>query len=146
MSNSPVGVRVATEADIRFVAATWFRSVLESGVAVNQMPFAVFRDGMEASIQRLLKHSTARVAFATELPDEILGYAVLGQAWDRLPGVEGLVSVPVCHHVYTKSAYRRQGVARSLLGDVKVFTHPATPGAGKKFALALGMMYNPKLG
>ncbi len=146
MSNSPVGVRLATDEDLRFVASTWFRSVLESGVAVNQMPFNIFREGMEANIQRLLKRSTTRVAFATEVPDEILGYAVLDAVKDRAPGIEGLVSVPVCHHIYTKSAYRRQGVARSLLGDVKVLTHPATPGAGKKFALALGLMYNPRLG
>lgn len=146
MSNSPVGVRIATDEDLRFVASTWFRSVFESGVAVNQMPFNIFREGMEANIQKLLKRSTVRVAFANARPDEIVGYVVLDEAKDRVPGTEGLVSVPVCHHIYTKSAYRRQSVARSLLGDVKVLTHPATPGAGKKFALALGLMYNPRLG
>lgn len=148
MSNSPVGVRLATDEDLRFVASTWFRSVLESGVAVNQMPFTIFREGMEANIQRLLKRDTCivRVAFATAQPDEIVGYVVEDMMKNRVPGAEGLSNVSVCHHIYTKSAYRRQGVARSLLGGVKVLTHPATPGAGKKFALALGLMYNPRLG
>lgn len=144
VSNSPVGVRIATDEDLRFVASTWFRSVLESGVVINQLPFGVFRDGMEANIQRLLKTSTVRVAFARETPEEILGYAIIGGAGVLQPNRPDLVGV--CHHIYTKSAYRRQGVARSLLGDVKTYTHPATPGSGKKFALALGLSYNPRLG
>lgn len=146
MSNSPVGIRLATAEDMRFVASTWFRSVLESGISVNQMPFGIFRDGMEANLQKLLKQSRVMVAFATVQPDEIVGYAVLGEAKERLPGVEGLVTVPVCHHVYVKSSYRRQQVATSLIGEVRVYTHPATPGAGKKFAVARGLMYNPRLG
>lgn len=146
MSNSPVGVRFATDEDMRFVASTWFRSVFESGIPVNQMPFSIFREGMEANIQRLIKRSEVRVAFATAQPDEILGYVVLGEAKERLPGTEDMVNVSVCHHIYTKSVWRRQGVARSLLGDVKVLTHPATPGAGKKFATAMGLLYHPRLG
>ena len=144
MSNSPVGVRIATAEDLRFVASTWFRSVLESNTVVNQVPFGVFRDGMEANIQRLLKRAVTRVVFATSQPDELLGYAVID------PQAPTLVRAPggfaVIHHVYVKSAFRRQGIGRSLVGDVKTFTHPATPGAGKKFALALGLSYNPRLG
>lgn len=132
MSNSPVGVRIATAEDLRFVASTWFRSVLESNTVVNQVPFGVFRDGMEANIQRLLKQSVTRVVFATSQPDELLGYVVSDKS--------------LIHHLYVKSAYRRQGIGRSLVGDAKTLTHPATPGAGKKFALALGLSYNPRLG
>jgi L-amino acid N-acyltransferase YncA len=142
MSNSPVGVRVATADDLRFVASTWFRSVLESNTVVNQLPFGVFRDGMEANIQRLIKRSTVRVVFATSQPDELLGYVVLEHCKDVRMGV----NEPVCHHVYVKSAFRRQGIGRSLIGETKVLTHPATPGAGKKFAVALGLLYNPRLG
>ena len=76
MSNSPVGVRIATAEDLRFVASTWFRSVLESNTVVNQVPFGIFRDGMEANIQRLLKRAVTRVVFATSQPDELLGYVV----------------------------------------------------------------------
>ena len=133
MSNSPVGVRIATAEDLRFVASTWFRSVLESGVPVNQMPYGIFKLGMEANLQHLLKKSVTRVVFATSQPDELLGYVVSDSA-------------PVLHHLYVKSAFRRQGIGRSLVGDAKTFTHPATPGAGKKFALALGLLYNPRLG
>jgi L-amino acid N-acyltransferase YncA len=136
LSNSPVGVRIATAEDLRFVASTWFRSVLESNTVVNQVPFGVFRDGMEANIQRLLKQSVTRVVFATSQPDELLGYVVSDE----------IKHEPVIHHLYVKSAYRRQGIGCSLVGDAKTFTHPATPGAGKKFALALGLSYNPRLG
>ena len=131
MSNSPVGVRVATAEDLRFVASTWFHSVLKSGARINEMPYGIYKLGMEAHIQQLLEQSTARVAFATAQPDEILGYAVL--------------SGDTFHQVYVKSMYRRQGVGRSLIGDSKTYTHPATPGAGKKFAVALGLTYNPRL-
>lgn len=148
MSNSPVGVRLATPEDMRFVASTWFRSVLESNTVVNQLPYSIYKFGMEANIQRLLAsqgvHTT--VAFATDSPDEILGYCVKGVAAEWRPGHDGRVQTEVCHHVYVKSLYRRQGVARNLLGDVKTYTHPATPGAGKKFAVALGLSYNPRLG
>ena len=143
MSNSPVGVRIATEDDLRFVASTWFHSVLKSGCPVNQMPFGIYKLGMEANIQRLLVRSTVRVAFASETPSEILGYAVID------PGAPSLrfgPGEPLCHHVYVKALYRRQSIARSLLGDVKTYTHPATPGAGKRFAVALGLSYNPRLG
>lgn len=146
MSNSPVGVRLATKEDLRFVASTWFRSVLESGTPVNQVPFNIFREGMEANIQRLLKRSVVRVVFATEVPDELLGYAVLDQVQDFFTGPAGPQNVLVCHHIYVKSAYRRQGIARSLLGGAQVYSHPATPGAGKKFAIAMGLTYNPRLG
>jgi GNAT superfamily N-acetyltransferase len=142
VSNSPVGVRLATEDDLRFVTSTWFHSVLKSGAAVNELPYGIFKLGMEANIQALLKRSTVRVAFAAEQPDEILGYCIIDAVAPNLRyGPIGLV----CHHIYTKSMYRRQGVARSLLGDVKTYTHPATPGSGKKFAVALGLTYNPRL-
>jgi len=144
VSNSPVGIRIATAEDLRFVASTWFRSVVESNTVVNQLPFGVFRDGMEASIQRLLKRSVTRVVFATVQPDELLGYAVIDPQAPTLLREPG--GFAVIHHVYVKSAYRRQGIGRSLVGDVKVFTHPATPGAGKKFALALHLSYDPRLG
>lgn len=142
VSNSPVGVRIATNEDLRFVASTWFHSVLKSGAAVNELPYAVFKLGMEANIQALLKRAAVRVAFAAETPDEILGYVVL-----ETKNVLELVWVlkTICHHVYVKSMYRRQSIARSLIGDVKTYTHPATPGAGKKFALAMGLSYNPRL-
>lgn len=143
---SPVGIRAATTDDLRFVASTWFRSILETGTPSNQLPFGIFRDGMEANLQRLLKRSVVRVVYATVQPDELLGYVVLDEARHFLPGTEGPLIVPVCHHVYVKSAFRRQGIGRSLVGDVKVLTHPATPGAGKKFAIALGLSYNPRLG
>ena len=129
--SSPVGVRLATPEDLRFIASTFFRSVLESGAALNQVPFAIVRDGLDNHIEKLLQRSIVRVAFATAEPDEILGYCATGTA--------------VCHHIYTKQAYRRHGIARSLLGGMKTITHPATPGAGKKFALALHLLYNPRL-
>ena len=146
---NPVDVRVATQDDVRFVASTWFRAVLESGAALNQLPFAVVRDGLDSHIKRLLAKSTTRVAFATDTPDEILGYVVLEQTRDwtpRTPG-EGFTRQPVdtCHHTYVKKLYRRQGIARSLIGAVKTYTHPATPGSGKLFATALGLTYNPRL-
>lgn len=139
---NPVDVRIATEEDVRFVASTWFRSVLESGATLNSIPFAIVRDGLDAHIKNSLAKSITRVAFATATPDEILGYCVLGSASDPRQNVRGQI---VCHHIYTKALYRKQGVARSLLGDVKTYTNPATNGAGKKFALALGLSYNPRL-
>jgi GNAT superfamily N-acetyltransferase len=122
--------------------STWFHSVLKSGAAVNELPYNIFKLGMEASIQNLLKRSTVRVAFASEQPDEILGYCIIDAG---APNLRHAPQGPVCHHIYVKQLYRRQGVARSLLGDVKTYTHPATPGSGKKFAVALGLQYNPRL-
>lgn len=152
MSNSPVGIRYATADDLRFVASTWFHAVLKSGASVNELPYSIFKLGMEANIQELLKRSQTLVAFATAQPDEILGYAVteVKQVWEpKHPngGDQNLqrAETTVCHHAYVKSMYRRQGIARSLLGSIKTYTHPATPGAGKKFAVALGLTYNPRL-
>ena len=148
MSNSPVGVRIATGDDLRFVASSWFHSVLKSRVSVTELPYAIFKLGMEANIQALFKKSKVLIAFASETPDEILGYAVLEtrRIWDKLEN-RGVVSVErvLVHHVYVKQMYRRQGIARSLIGGAKTYTHPANPETGKKFAISLGMTYNPRL-
>jgi GNAT superfamily N-acetyltransferase len=140
--SGPVGVRLATPADLEAVEKIWFGAMHESGAALNAMPFSIARHGLDSHIKRLLARSQTHVAFATVAPDEILGYCVTDIARDIRVSPK---PIDVCHHVFVKSTYRRQGIARAFLGSIKTFTHPATPGAGKKFALALGLAYNPRL-
>ena len=133
MSNSPIGVRLANAEDVRFISGAWFNSGLKSGVKVDELAFSIYRDGMDATIVRLLAQSNTRVAFAKSCPDVVLGYAVIEDA------------LKCCHHIYVKSAYRRQGIARGLLEDVRTYSTPATPGAGRRFATAMQLQYNPIL-
>ena len=109
---------------MRFVASTWFRSVLESNTVVNQLPYGIYKFGMEANIQRLLEKSTVRVAFAADQPDEILGYCIIDTG---TPNLRHAPQGPMCHHVYVKSMYRRQGdcelLSRSWGGRVRIRLH-----------------------
>lgn len=125
--------RFATTDDLRFVRDSWFESFRRGGFAPD-IGFDVFQEGQRNLIHYLTEKplSPVVVAFAEKTPDEIL-------SWICFHG-------PVVHYVYTKSAYRKMGLADNLLaihGPFKFFTHPTR--AGMKLAKKLQLRYNPYL-
>lgn len=116
--------------DERFVYASWFESFLKAN-RLHDIPFEVYKVGMQARIERLIKRSEVRVACATAVPDEILGYAVVENG--------------ALHWLYVKSVYRRQGIARTLAWGTLCYTHKPSSD-GQKFARALNLQYQPQYG
>lgn len=125
---SPLKVRRASSDDLRFIHSSWHTTFWKTN-AKRTTEWSVYKDEMDQRIDRLLARSETLVATAAEVPDEILGYAVL----------EG----DVLHFAYVKSVYRGMGIAKGLVrGRAKWYTH-ATGAPGVGFAKEVGMQFNP---
>lgn len=126
-----VQLRLATPADRRFIAASWFESYRKGGHA-PEVGFDVYRAGQDAVIQRCMSQGKLVVAAAEAEPDEICGWVCA--APDTL------------HYAYVKQAYRRLGIALSLfaaVGQPRQHTHDTR--LGRLFARKTGSRYNPFL-
>ena len=126
MSDSPIKVRLATADDLPFIYSSWYRAHRPYQKHVANPEYA---DGHNARMRTLLAHSKVLVAYSRDYPDEILGYAV----------IEG----DTVHFVYTKTSYRRMGVASGLvMGGYRYYSHWMGE-QGRSFAEAVGLIYNP---
>ncbi len=131
-----LGFRHATPEDLNFVRNSWFESYRKGGCA-PEVGFDVYKPGMERTISRLLERSDTRVAFAREVPDEIVGWVC-----QEIVGRD--VQTDVAHYVYVKQAYRRNGAATRLLTTSKLYFTHETRG-GRHLASRLGLKFNPYL-
>jgi hypothetical protein len=129
MSESPIKVRQALDADLPFIFDSWLNALRPHGSAKHIL-LPVYRDGQRRLMRKLVFRSQTRVAYAAEVPDEILGYSV----------VEG----DTCHFVYVKGPYRRMGIATGLVKGLKWYTH-WTGAQGRLFTAHVGLTYNPYL-
>ena len=117
---------MATEGDLPFVYSSWYKAHRPFQKHVANEEYA---DGHNARMRRLVSDSNVLVAYSADVPDEILGYAV----------IEG----DACHFVYTKAVYRRMGIASGLVqGHCRYYTHWMGE-QGRSFAEAVGLTYNP---
>lgn len=140
MPKPQVLLRHPTPEDLKFVRHSWFESYRKGGLA-PLVGFDVYAAGMNKLLDRLL-HGDVHVAYATEVPDEIVGWVCRNE----------LVTTRVprhLHYVYVKQAYRRLGIATQLIEDVKcgpisnMYTHETR--AGRGFAQKLALRFNPYL-
>ncbi len=133
MSDAALDIRIATEADLVFVRASWFESFRGGGFA-PQVQFPIYREGQHNIIERCLKNGKVFVAFATNVPDEVCSWAC-GEGKS-------------IHFVYTKLAYRKLGIAYKLVlhliketGPKRFHTHDTK--VGRSFAACAGTIYDP---
>jgi GNAT superfamily N-acetyltransferase len=127
--SAPVGVRLATADDMRFVAASWFESYWKAVASQEGMDYlTAYRPGQDALIRRLVGRSETIVAHAVDIPDEILGYAVLED--------------DVLHYVYVKSVYRRRGIATGLV-RARAKRYSQRTRLGEKLVKPLALEFNP---
>lgn len=128
-----LSIREATEADLRFVRASWFESYRNGGYA-PQVAFPTYRDGQHNIIERCLAAGRCFVAFATVVPDEICSWVCV-QAPSLL------------HFAYTKQAYRRMGMAKFLLAHAAragaLLEHTHDTRVGRSLAARIGTKHNP---
>jgi len=137
MSERPaLSIRPATEDDLKFVRASWFESFRRGGFA-PQVAFPTYRAGQDGIIERCLARGRTYVAFATEVPDEVVSWVC----------VEG----GTLHFVYTKQVYRRLGTAIALVTHAfnavkaRPVEHSHDTKAGRSFAAKIGTKLNPYL-
>ncbi len=123
---TPIKVREALESDLPFIFSSWYKAHRPYQKHVANSEYA---DGHNARMRALVRRSSVLVAHSSEYPDEILSYAV----------IEG----DTVHFVYTKSSYRRMGIASGLVkAGCKWYTHWMGE-QGRSFAAAVGLTYNP---
>lgn len=97
------------------IYATWLRSYQTSSLMTKLIPREVFFDQHHRVIDRILARPGTKVRLATmpEDPNLVFGWAV----------TEGGDTV---HYVYVKPAFRKYGIARALLSEVRspfAYTH-----------------------
>lgn len=121
-------IRLATEADLRFIRSSWFDSYWHCS-AKKKVEGVVYRTEMRRNVERLLARSVVLVAFFSEVPDEVLG-------WSANEG-------STCHYVYVKGDYRRRGIGKGLVPPEVVYYSHATDAHGRLFANDVKLKFNP---
>lgn len=97
-------IRAAELGDVAFISSTWKQSYWRESPWASRLTWRTFNQQHARVVQRLLALSSALVACDPTRSDAIIGYAV----FDR--------TAPLAlHFAYTKPAFRRAGVFRSLL-------------------------------
>lgn len=126
-------LRRATAADLRFVHSSWHTSFWNTW-AKKYMERSTYSKEMDEWIDlHLSDPGNVLVAFFPEVPDEVLGWALIYEHTQAL------------YYCYVKSTYRRMGIGRGLVeGRAKFYTQ-YTDSHGRKFAQAVGLQFNPFL-
>lgn len=125
-----IRVRLAVQDDLRFVCASWFESYWKLNAKSTGVAYEEYKHGQDRRIRKALERSKVQVLYASEIPDELLGFSV----------VEG----PILHYAYVKSVYRREGLASKLCEGTHYYTH-RTAKAGQAFCAYLNLKYDPYL-
>lgn len=134
MSNKPsIAVRDYIPEDRHFVLATFLRGLYYGDSWFSVIPKNVFMAVYHTVIENLMAKPGVyiKVSCLKEDPDVILGYAILGDEGRTI------------HWIFTKSAWRGIGIAKSLAPEgAKVATHLTRSGLAilKKRS---NMIFNP---
>lgn len=98
-------IRDYVVADKSFIMATFLRGLYYGDSWFSQIPKKIFMDNYKLIAEALMASPaiTVKVACLKEDPDVILGYSILSANFQTI------------HWVFVKSAWRRQGIAKSLL-------------------------------
>lgn len=89
--------------DKAFIMATWLRGIYYGDSWFSQVPKQIFMDNYKKFLEVLIDKGTVKIACLIEDKDVILGYSVLSKDFS------------VIHWVFVKSAFRNQGIGRSLV-------------------------------
>lgn len=112
-------VRDYKDSDKSFVMATFLRGLYHGDTWFSLIPRNIFMDNYKHVIASLVANptNTIKVACLREDPDVIIGYSVLGHNFQTV------------HWVYVKSAWRKRGIAKSLVPQYPTsFTHLSAVG------------------
>lgn len=130
--NDLIEVRPYREADYNFIIATFLRALYHGNYFFGEIHKDIFMRNYSKVIDAIIKssHSNIKIACLKEDADVILGYSILNK------------SETVVHFVFSKSAWRAIGVARSLVPNtVKEATHFTK--IGLSIIKKKGLTFNP---
>lgn len=104
-------IRDGIDQDKNFILATFLRGIYYGDSWFSEIPKDIFMNTYKNVIGNLVNNPTTiiKVACLVEDPNVILGYSVLSAEYSCI------------EFVYVKSAWRKRGIARSLLPQ-----HPTT--------------------
>lgn len=131
-------VREYEEADKSFIFATVLRGLYYGSAFFSEVPKDVFMGNYHRIIENILEHPSAviRVACLKEDPQVILGYSISRQTDDK----------SVLDYVFVKPAWRKIGVARSLMPpNIFAVSHLTKQGHSMLKSKLPGVMFNPFL-
>jgi hypothetical protein len=127
-----VTIRSIREGDKNFIYSTWLLGVYYGDTIFKEMQKDAFMLAYHNLIDQIIKHDQIdiKIAALKEDTDTILGYSV------------GNKSGTTVHFVFVKTAWRKIGLAKMLLGDnIKVATTLTKLGLG--IIRKKGIEFNP---
>lgn len=101
-------IRAAVPDDVPFLSSTWKQQFKFESSWANRIRWPIFSAGHSKVIGRLLQRSLVLVACDPDEASEIFGYLV----YEAEPA-------KLLHFAYTKPAFRRAGIFRSLLAETR---------------------------
>lgn len=126
---SNLKIREGVADDLLFILRTWASGLYYGNDFYKKIDKTDYFEKYPIILQNLIGRSSVHVACLSEDPDIIVGYVVF--------------TSNVLHYVYVKKAWRKLGVAKSLLPkEVNVCTHLTKVGAS---LLPKGWVFNPFL-
>lgn len=126
-------IRTATPDDDNFILATWLRGLYYGDSWFSQIPKNIFMDNYKKIAKATLTNPkvTIKIACLKEDPTVILGYSIVSK---------DSKAVIWC---FVKTAWRKQGIGRSLLPESPLFVTHLTA-LGKSLLPRLpGTTFNP---
>lgn len=109
-----VTIRDYSPNDWSFILATWLRGLYYGDSWFKEIPKDIFMSNYHSVLEKLLKSGAAKVKVAClkDDPEVILAYAVMNHSETTL------------HWVFSKSAWRSIGIAKSLIPEnIDTVTH-----------------------
>lgn len=133
-----VDIRVGNDSDKNFILATMLRGLYYGNTWFSAIPKNIFMQCYHTILERLLTHPDTRVTVAClkDDPEVVLGYSIHRFTHNTV----------ILDYVFVKSAWRRIGIANSLLPkNVFAVTHLTRPGASIMKKKLPNTPYNPFL-
>lgn len=115
--------REGVDTDKDFVYSTWLNALYYGNPIFRHMNEFRFRKNYQKVLDLILKQSSVSVCCLKDDHDVILGYSV----------TQSKTPHHILHFVFVKQAWRRMGIAKSLLpADITAVTHLTKTGMGMK--------------
>lgn len=128
-------VRDYKTSDKNFVLATFLRGLYHGDSWFSQIPRDIFMENYSRIAEAMVNNTNTLIKIAC-LPDDedvILGYSILSSNYNTI------------HWCYVKSAWRKQGIAKSLLPQYPTYiTHLSSVGKSLMYKFP-NAVFNPFL-
>lgn len=133
-----VDIRGGNALDKNFILATMLRGLYYGNTWFGAIPKNIFMQRYHTILERLLAHPDTVVTIACLKDDAevVLGYSIYRKTHDTI----------ILDYIFVKSAWRRIGIAKSLLpNNIFAVTHLTRPGASIMKSKLPNIPYNPFL-